>query len=25
MIRISNAAAQELGAGTDNFECVLNF
>lgn len=25
MIRLSNAAAQELGASTDNFECILNF
>ena len=25
ILRISNAAAQELGAGTDNFECTLNF
>jgi len=25
IIRISNAAAQELGAGTENFECTINF
>ncbi|CAN5899153.1 hypothetical protein BH11BAC4_BH11BAC4_20990 [soil metagenome] len=25
VLRISNAAAQELGAGNENFECTLNF
>ena len=25
IVRISNSAAQELGANTDNFECTINF
>jgi rare lipoprotein A (peptidoglycan hydrolase) len=25
VVRLSNAAADVLGAGTDNFECVINY